>query len=92
MVLQAANAGYKVLGPNLIFIYEDAPEKKKRVRGYSISRRSISQPEGRFRTVAEVLKSSMEIKTLVANNDLGTIQVRDTRDTMDVVEKLIAAR
>ena len=33
----------------------------------------------------------MEIKTLVANNDLGTIQVRDTRDTLDVVEKVIAA-
>ena len=29
MVLQAANAGYKVLGPNSIFIYEDTPEKKK---------------------------------------------------------------
>ena len=29
MVLQAANAGYKVLGPNSIFIYEDTPEKRK---------------------------------------------------------------
>ena len=41
--------------------------------------------------MAEILKGSMEIKTLVANNDLGTIQVRDTRDTLDVVEKLVAA-
>ena len=41
--------------------------------------------------MAEILKSSMEIKTLVANNDLGTIQVRDTRDTIDVIEKLVAA-
>ena len=41
--------------------------------------------------MAEILKSSMDIKTLVANNDLGTIQGRDTRDTLDVVEKLVAA-
>ena len=34
---------------------------------------------------------SMDIKTLVANNDLGTIQVRDTRDVLDVVEKVVAA-
>jgi general secretion pathway protein D len=89
MVLQAANAGYKVLGPNSIFIYEDTPEKKKQYADLYFKTFHLSTLKAE--RMAEILKSSMEIKTLVANNDLGTIQVRDTRDTLDVVEKLIAA-
>ena len=89
MVLQAANAGYKVLGPNSIFIYEDTPDKKKQYADLYFKTFHLSTLKAE--RMAEILKSSMEIKTLVANNDLGTIQVRDTRDTLDVVEKLIAA-
>ena len=89
MVLQGANAGYKVLGPNSIFIYEDTPEKKKQYADLYFKTFHLSTLKAE--RMAEILKSSMEIKTLVANNDLGTVQVRDTRDTIDVVEKLIAA-
>lgn len=89
MVLQAANAGYKVLGPNSIFIYEDTPDKKKQYADLYFKTFHLSTLKAE--RMAEILKSSMEIKTLVANNDLGLIQVRDTRDTIDVVEKLIAA-
>ena len=89
MLLQAANAGYKVLGPNSIFIYEDTPEKKKQYADLYFKTFHLSTLKAE--RMAEILKSSMEIKTLVANNDLGTIQVRDTRDTIDVIEKLVAA-
>ena len=89
MLLQAANAGYKVLGPNSIFIYEDTPDKKKQYADLYFKTFHLSTLKAE--RMAEILKSSMEIKTLVANNDLGTIQVRDTRDTLDVVDKLIAA-
>lgn len=89
MVLQAANAGYKVLGPNSIFIYEDTPEKRKQYADLYFKTFHLSTLKAE--RMAEILKGSMEIKTLVANNDLGTIQVRDTRDTLDVVEKLVAA-
>jgi general secretion pathway protein D len=89
MLLQAANAGYKVLGPNSIFIYEDTPDKRKQYADLYFKTFHLSTLKAE--RMAEILKSSMEIKTLVANNDLGTIQVRDTRDTLDVVDKLIAA-
>ncbi len=89
MVLQAANAGYKVLGPNSIFIYEDTPEKRKQYADLYFKTFHLSTLKAE--RMAEILKGSMEIKTLVANNDLSIIQVRDTRDTLDVVEKLIAA-
>ena len=88
MDLQAANAGYKVLGPNSIFIYEDTQEKKKQYADLYFKTFHLSTLKAE--RMAEILKSAMEIKTLVANNDLGTIQVRDTRDTLDVVEKLVA--
>ncbi len=89
MVLQAANAGYKVLGPNSIFIYEDTPDKRKQYGDLYFKTFHLSTLKAE--RMAEILKGSMELKTLVANNDLGLIQVRDTRDTLDVVEKLIAA-
>ena len=89
MVLQSGNAAYKVLGPNSMFIYEDTPEKKKQYADLYFKTFHLSTLKAE--RMAEILKASMEIKTLVANNDLGTIQVRETRDTLDVVEKLIAA-
>ena len=89
MILQASNASYKVLGPNSLFIYESTPEKRKLYADLYFKTFHLSTLKAE--RMAEILKSSMEIKTLVANNDLGTIQVRDSRDTLDVVEKLIAA-
>ena len=89
MILQSGNASYKVLGPNSIFIYEDTPDKKKQYGDLYFKTFHLSTLKAE--RMAEILKSSMEIKTLVANNDLGTIQVRDTRDTLDVVEKVVAA-
>ncbi len=89
MVLQSSNTGYKVLGSNSLFIYEDTPEKKKQYADRYFKTYHLSTLKAE--RMAEILKSSMDIKTLVANNDLGTIQVRDTRDVLEVVEKLIAA-
>jgi general secretion pathway protein D len=89
MVLQSSNTAYKVLGPNSLFIYEDTPEKRKQYADRYFKTFHLSTLKAE--RMAEILKSSMDIKTLVANNDLGTIQVRDTRDVLDVVEKLVAA-
>ena len=89
MVLQSSNTAYKVLGANSLFIYEETPEKKKQYADRYFKTFHLSTLKAE--RMAEILKSSMEIKTLVANNDLGTIQVRDTRDVLDVVEKLIAS-
>ena len=89
MILQSSSTAYKILGPNSLFIYEDTPEKKKQYQDRYFKTFHLSTLKAE--RMAEILKASMEIKTLVANNDLGTIQVRETRDTLDVVEKLIAA-
>jgi len=89
MVMQSAGADYKILGPNSLFIYENTPEKKKQYedryfRTYHLSTLKADR-------MAEILKASVDPKTMVANNDLGTIQVRESRDTLDVIERLIAA-
>ncbi len=88
MVLQSSNTSYKVLGPNSLLIYEDTPEKKKQYADRYFKTFHLSTLKAE--RMAEILKASMDIKTLVANNDLGTIQIRETRDTLDVIEKLIA--
>jgi general secretion pathway protein D len=89
MILQSSNTTYKVLGPNSVFIYENTPEKRKQFADRYFKTFHLSTLKAE--RMAEILKASMDIKTLFANNDLGTIQVRDTRETLDVVEKLVAA-
>ncbi len=89
MILRSSNTTYKVLGPNSLFIYEDTPEKRKQYADRYFKTFYLSTLKAD--RMAEILKSSMDIKTLVANNDLGTIQVRDTRDALDVIEQLVAA-
>jgi general secretion pathway protein D len=89
MLLQAGNAAFKVTGPNSVFIYENTPEKHQQFAGRYF--RTFHLSTVKAERMAEILKASMELKTIVANNDLGTIQIRDTRETLDVAEKLIAA-
>lgn len=89
MIMQSANADYKVLGPNSLLIYENTPEKKKQYEDRYFKTFHLSTLKAD--RMAEIVKSAMDIKTLVANNDLGTIEVRDTRETLDVIEKLVAA-
>ncbi len=89
MILQSSNTTYKVLGSNSVFIYENTPDKRKQYADRYFKTFHLSTLKAE--RMAEILKGAMEIKTLVANNDLGTIEIRDTRDTLDVVEKLVAA-
>ncbi len=88
MILQSSNTAYKVIGPNSLFIYENTPEKRKLYADRYFKTFHLSTLKAE--RMVEILKASMDVKSLVANNDLGTIQVRDTRETLDVVEKLIA--
>jgi general secretion pathway protein D len=87
MILRSSNTAYKIIGPNSVFIYEDTAEKRKLYADRYFKTFHLSTLKAD--RMAELLKASMDIKS-VANNDLGTIQVRDTRETLDVVEKLIA--
>jgi general secretion pathway protein D len=89
MVLQSTNTTYKILGPNSLLIYEDTPDKRKQYEDRYFKTFHLSTLKAE--RMAEILKASMDVRALVANNDLGTIQVREARDTLDVVEKLIAA-
>jgi general secretion pathway protein D len=89
MIMQSANADYKVLGPNSLLIYENTPEKKKQYEDRYFKTFHLSTLKAD--RMAEIIKAAMDVKTLIANNDLGTIAVRDSRDTLDVIEKLIAA-
>ncbi len=88
MILQSSNTAYKVIGPNSLFIYENTLEKRKLYADRYFKTFHLSTLKAE--RMAEILKASMDVKSIVANNDLGTIQVRDTRETIDVVEKLIA--
>jgi general secretion pathway protein D len=89
MIMQSANAEYKILGPNSLLIYESTPEKKKQYEDRYFKTYHLSTLKAE--RMAEIIKAAMDIKTVVANNDLSTIEVRDTRETLDVIEKLIEA-
>ena len=75
MILQSSHTAFKVLGPNSLFVYEDTPEKRKQYADQYFKTFHLSTLKAE--RMAEIIRASMEVKTLVANNDLGTIQVRE---------------
>jgi general secretion pathway protein D len=89
MILQSSNASYKVIGPNSVLIYQNTPEKRAKYADMYFKTFHLSNVKAE--RMAELLKGSMDLKTLVANNELNTIQVRDSRETLDVIERLVSA-
>ena len=74
MILQASNTAYKVIGPNSLLIYTNTPEK--RAKYADLYFKTFHLYNIKAERMGEILKSSMDLKTLVANNELNTLQMR----------------
>ncbi|MDO9384534.1 MAG: hypothetical protein Q7T86_16915 [Hyphomicrobiaceae bacterium] len=89
MLMQASDGFYKVIGPNSVVIAENTPEKQEKYAEQYM--KTFHLQTAKAEQMAELIKASMSLKTLIPNKQLNTIQVRDTRETLKVVERLIAA-
>lgn len=89
MALQASDTFHKIIGPNSLLIAPNTDDK--RAKYADLYFKTFHLQTVKAEQMAQILTSAMELKTLVANKELNTIQVRETRETLDVVERLIAA-
>lgn len=89
LMLQSSDTFYKVIGPNSILIAPNKADKKEKYADLFI--KTFHLQTVKAERMAEILTSSMELKTVIPNKTLNTIQVRDTRETLNIIERVIAA-
>lgn len=90
LLLQSGDCFYKVIGPNSILIAPNKPDKKDKYGDFytkTFHLRTIKAER-----MAEILTGSMDLKAVVPNKTLNTVQVRDTRETLKIVERVISAQ
>jgi general secretion pathway protein D len=89
MLMQAGDGFHKVIGPNSLVVAENTPDKQEKYADQYM--KTFHLHTAKAEQMAELIKASMSLKTLIPNKQLNTIQVRDTRETLKIVERLIAA-
>jgi general secretion pathway protein D len=88
MLMQASDSFYAVIGPNSVVIAQNTPEKQEKYAEQYM--KTFHLHTVKAEQMAEIIKASMSLKTLIPNKQLNTIQVRDSRETLKIVERLIA--
>ena len=89
MLMQASDGFYKVIGPNSVVVAENTADKQDKYAEQYM--KTFHLQTAKAEQMAELIKASMSLKTLIPNKQLNTIQVRDTRETLKIVERLISA-
>ncbi len=89
MLMQASDGFYKVIGPNSVVVAENTADKQDKYAEQYM--KTFHLQTAKAEQMAELIKASMSLKTLIPNKHLNTIQVRDTRETLKIVERLISA-
>ena len=89
LLLQASDTFHKVIGPNSVLIAPNKQDKKDKYADFFI--KTFHLQTVKAERMAEILTSSMDLKSVVPNKTLNTVQVRDTRDTLKIVERVISA-
>lgn len=87
-ILQTGKLEKKVLNKNTVLIYPGTPEKLKEyqellVRSFYLGRADVKQ-------VQASLKTLLGLRYMVVDEKLNLLIVRDTPDTMRLVEKIVA--
>ena len=89
MILGASKCFYKIVGPNTILIAPDTSSKRGEYADYYM--RIFHLKVVSAKTMAEILRSSLNITSVVVNESLNTIQIRDTKERLKLAERIIHA-
>ncbi len=87
LILNTNGLNYKILSPKALLIYPDNEQKSNKYENLEI--RSFYLENAKASTVVENLKSLLKLKNIIINERLNLIVVRDNKQTMDIVDKLI---
>ena len=86
LLLQSGDCFYKVIGQNSILVAKN--DKKKKYTDLYF--KTFYLQTVRAEKMAEILASSMELKTVIPDKTLNTVQIRANRETLKIAERVIA--
>ncbi len=86
LLLQSGDCFYKVIGQNSILVAKN--DKKKKYTDLYF--KTFYLQTIRAEKMAEILASSMELKTVIPDKTLNTVQIRANRETLKIAERVIA--
>jgi general secretion pathway protein D len=89
LILNTTQTFYTQLGPNTILISEDTQAKRGQYEDLMI--RTIQLNSVKASDMANILKSTIELKHVIVNEALNTLIIRDTKDVLKLAEEIIAA-
>src|SRR5712692_4130707 len=78
---------YKKVGPNTIIIIPDTKEKRGQYEDHLV--RAFQLNRIKAKDMNDILTGVIAVKKVFVNEELNTLVVRDTDDTLKLVEKLI---
>ena len=88
MILGASKTFYKTIGENTLLIAPDTDEKHGEYEDYFVKvfqLKTIPAQE-----MAEILRTTLNLSSVVANARLNTVQIRDSRDRISLAERLVS--
>jgi len=88
LLLGTTKTYYRRLGYNTILIAPDTKEKRGQYEDYHI--RVFHLNITKAKDMANLLKGVLSLKKVIINDNLNTLVIRDTKNVLDQVEKLIA--
>jgi general secretion pathway protein D len=87
LLLQSGDCFYKINGHNTVVVAKN--EKKQKLTGLYF--KTFYLQAIKAEKMAEILASSMPLKTVVPDRELNTVQIRASREALNVAERIIAA-
>lgn len=87
LILNTNGLSYKILSPKALLIYPNNEQKANEYENLEV--RSFYLENAKASSVAENLKSLLKLKNIVIDERLNMLIIRDNKQTMDVVDKLI---
>jgi general secretion pathway protein D len=87
LILHTTQTFYKQIGPNTILVAEDTKAKRSQYDDLII--KTIQLKSVKASDMANTLKSVIDLKHVVVNDQLNTLLIRDTRDTLDLAQEII---
>jgi len=89
LILHTTKTFYKQIGPNTILVADDSKEKHGQYDDLMI--KNIQLTTVKASDMANLLKSVIDLKHVVVNDQLNTLLIRDTEDDLKLAEEIIAA-
>lgn len=89
LLLQASDMQYKQIGANTLLVAPNTKEKRAEYEDRIL--RTFSLNTVKAAKMGEILKANLKLDSVVVNEHMNTLTVRDTEEVLTLAEKLVIA-